>query len=288
VSLSEVYRELAGPIGPEPPDLARLLGALCARGRQAHPALVLADEAFVRHLARLSAAADDEPPALESLAAEDLFLASACLEGVPGATESFDAHCAGRLRAALVTIVKSDDARAEVLQRVREAVLVGTAGARPKLAAYAGQGPLDGWVAIVAQRLAISLGRHEAAGRRAHERATMEAAIVSQEPEVAFIKEQYKGEFERAFADALALLGERDRTLMRLHLVSGVSVESLGKMHNVSQSTASRWLASAREVVGAEVERLLGDRLSLARSEMASLAGLVASQIDLSMSRILR
>ena len=74
---------------------------------------------------------------------------------------------------------------------------------------------------------------------------------------------------------------------MRLHLVGGMSVEAIGKMYNVSQSTASRWLATARETVSSEVQRLLGERLRLAHSDVASLAGIVASQLDLSMSRIL-
>ena len=87
--------------------------------------------------------------------------------------------------------------------------------------------------------------------------------------------------------DALGALGERDRLLLRLHLVSGVSVENIGNMYGVSQSTASRWLAKAREDVAGEAQRLLRERLGVAPSEVASLADLVASQLDLSMSRIL-
>jgi RNA polymerase sigma-70 factor (ECF subfamily) len=277
----------AGSTGP--PDLEARLAAVCLRGRAAYPSLAVDDAVFARHLGRCAVgSADAPPPDLEDLQIEDLFLACACLERVPGAAEAFDARCAERLRRALASSVKADDARAEVAQRVREAVLVGNVDAPAKIANYSGQGPLDRWVAIVAQRMAITLARSETASRRAHERATLEAAVSGQQqPEISYIKEQYKDQFERAFAEALTALSERDRLLMRLHLVSGMSVESIGKMYNVSQSTASRWLASARETVAAEVERLLRDRLQLARSEMASLAGLVASRLDLSISRIL-
>jgi RNA polymerase sigma-70 factor (ECF subfamily) len=289
MGLDRAFLEGLGGSANAPPDLELRLAALLLLGRAAHPSLSVDDEAFARHLGRCVASAGDEAPALEDLQVEDLFLACACVERAPGAAEAFDARCGERLRVALSASVQAGDVRAEVAQRVREAVLVGTADAPPKISNYAGQGPLDRWVAVVAQRMAITLVRNESATRRAHERATIEAAVGGQQqPEIAYVKEQYREEFERAFAEALGRLDERDRLLMRLHLVSGMSVESIGKMYNVSQSTASRWLAAARETVQAEVERLLGDRLRLARSEMASLAGLVASQLDVSMSRILR
>jgi RNA polymerase sigma-70 factor (ECF subfamily) len=131
------------------------------------------------------------------------------------------------------------------------------------------------------------MSRSEATGRRAHERASLEAALVPQEPEIDFIKDKYRAEFEQAFADALGSVSEKDRLLLRLHLVTGVSVEGIGKMYQVSQSTASRWLAAAREAVAAEAQRLLAERVHLDGSEVASVARLVASQLDLSMSRIL-
>ncbi|HVZ72475.1 MAG TPA: sigma-70 family RNA polymerase sigma factor [Polyangia bacterium] len=287
--LTPAYVAGGGRSDADPLELESTLIVLCARGREAHPGLAVDDEVFARHLGRCVASAPEPPPSLDALEIEDLFLACACVAGVPGAPEAFDARCGEKARQALATSVKDEDERAEVAQRVREAVLVGGPDAPPKIVNYAGQGPLDRWVAVVAQRMAVTLVRGETAARRAHERAAVEAATGGQHaPEVALAKEQYRADFERALEEALQTLGARDRMLMRLHLVSGVSVEGIGKMYNVSQSTASRWLAAARDAVAAEVQRLLGERLRLGRSEMASLAGLVASQLDLSMSRILR
>jgi RNA polymerase sigma-70 factor (ECF subfamily) len=288
VSLADTFLTEAGDAGKQVLELEASLLAACARARRAHPALAVTDDAFARHLGRAVATEADEPPTdLDTLELEDLFLACAGLGGVAGAVDAFEARCGERIRAALAANVASPEARGEVAQRLRDAVFVGAVDAPPKLASYSGRGPIDRWAAIVAQRLALMMARSESTGRRAHERASLEAAIIPQEPEIAFAKEQYRAHFEQAFTDALAILGEKDRLLLRLHLVSGVSVKSIGKMYQVSQSTASRWLASAREAVAAEVQRLLGDRLQLARSEMASLARIVASQIDLSMSRLL-
>jgi RNA polymerase sigma-70 factor len=94
-------------------------------------------------------------------------------------------------------------------------------------------------------------------------------------------------QFERALADAIAALGSRDRTILLLQVVRNVSVESIGKMYGVAQATASRWLATARDRVQTEVVRLLRERLGASPDEIASLAGVLASQIDLSISRLL-
>lgn len=88
-------------------------------------------------------------------------------------------------------------------------------------------------------------------------------------------------------SEALAGAGARDRLILHLHLCGRVTVESIGKMYGVSQSTASRWLADARGAVSEEVTRRLRERLGLGPSELRSLAGLVASQLELSMSRLL-
>jgi RNA polymerase sigma-70 factor, ECF subfamily len=172
---------------------------------------------------------------------------------------------------------------------VRDLLLVGGADAPPKIADYGGQGPLDRWVAVVAQRQVINIVRSDAVEQRARDGvARAAAAELPAQPELALAKQRYRGEFERAMKDALAVLGDKDRLLLRLHLVSGISLDEIAKMYGVSQSTVSRWMARARDLIAAEVERLLRDRVQVSRGELASLAGLVASQIDLSMSRLLR
>jgi RNA polymerase sigma-70 factor (ECF subfamily) len=266
------------------------LEALVVRGRNAYPDLALDELTFVRHLARSVSSRDAETdPPLEQLHLEDLFLACACVAGVSGAAARFEERCGPRLKAALATTVKSPDLRTEVRQRVLDVLLVGTVDGPPKVAGYGGQGPLDSWTAVVAQRQLVTLLRKDTSEQRAREGAAMEAALGGAlQPEVAFAKQRYRAEFERAMADALLVLEERDRLLLRLQLVSQVSVESIGKMYGVAQATASRWLASARDRVQTEVVRLLRERLGASPDEIASLAGVVASQIDLSISRLLR
>jgi RNA polymerase sigma-70 factor (ECF subfamily) len=270
-------------------ELEARLEAAVARGRAAYPALPLDPINFVRHLARvLSRVAAEGQARLDALELEDLYLAAACGAGVEGAVAGFEARCGARIRVVLGNAVRSPDLRAEVEQQVRNALLVGNTAEPPKIVGYNGQGPLDRWVAVVAQRQALTLLRKDATEQRAREGAAVEAAMTgSAQPELLYAKERYRADFEQAMKEALLVLSERDRMLLRLHLISGVALEQIGKMYGVSQATASRWLARAREAVSTEVTRLLRERLSVSRDEMASLAGLVASQMDISISRIL-
>jgi RNA polymerase sigma-70 factor (ECF subfamily) len=290
VELAAAFQTELSPDGGVPgpdPALEERLSKLVARGSSAHPDLALDGVAFVRHLARC-AAMGATPVPLEGLHIEDLYLAWACGAGVAGAAARFEERCGPRLKAVLAPAVKSADLRAEIRQRVLDVLLVGTIDRPAGILGYGGQGPIDSWTAVVAQRQLTRLLRKDDAEQRAHEGAALEAALSGGvAPEVALAKQRYRAEFERAMADALSTLEERERLVLRLNLVSQISLQDIGKMYGVAQSTASRWLASARDQVQAEVTRLLRQRLGASPDEIASLAGEMASQIDLSISRLL-
>jgi RNA polymerase sigma-70 factor (ECF subfamily) len=273
-----------------PAELDRRLETLFGRGRAAHPSLAVPEEAFVAQLARAAAKLTSDGPTLEQLSIEDLYLACACVAGAPGAVGAFDARCGAKLQAAVAGHTKSEEERREMEQRLRHLLLVGDGEAPPHLATYGGQGPLERWVAVVAQRRIVTAIRSEQAERRAREGAAQEAAALETvlHPEVAFLKDNYKTAFERAMTAALAKLEERERMLLKLHLVNGVSVAQIGQMYGVAQSTASRWLADARDTVSTAVTEFMREHAGLKASELSSLAGLVASQLNLSMSRLLR
>jgi RNA polymerase sigma-70 factor (ECF subfamily) len=267
-----------------PPEAAR---AALARGQAAFPQLPLDEQAFSLHLARVLGE-DAVPAELTALAIEDLYLACACSTGVPGAAALFTARYGPTVRSAVARIVRDADA-AEIEQRVSDDLLVGSVTSPPKIASYAGRSPLERWLGVVAQREALTWLRENRAEARARDAAAAEPAPGGDvHPEMAFLKERYRSDFERALREALGRVAERERVLLRLHLVNGLTVEAIGKMYGVSQPTASRWLAAARETLLADVKATLTARLGTATDEIASLAGLVASRLDVSLSALLR
>jgi RNA polymerase sigma-70 factor, ECF subfamily len=263
------------------------LPGFCARGRATWARLELSDETFARHLAAVMARAEAGAPPLRERAIEDLYLACACLHGVSGAVEAFDATCDPAIRAAVARIARSAPQSDEIVQQLREVVLVGRAEAPPRIGSYAGRGPLSRWVAVTAQNIGLMILRSDRAEGRVRDAAAAEAMLSPADPEVAFIRERYRGALETALADALSALANRERLLLRLNLVNGVSIEKIARMYGVNHSTASRWLGRAREIVRDEMQRLLRERIRVTPSQIGSLWAVVGSQMELSLSRLL-
>lgn len=90
----------------------------------------------------------------------------------------------------------------------------------------------------------------------------------------------------RLFETAIGALPARDRTLLRLNLVDGLTIDELARMYQMHRATAARQLEHARGAVATAT------RLHLAATvppdELEEVARLVASQLDLSLSRVLR
>jgi RNA polymerase sigma-70 factor (ECF subfamily) len=278
------------PTGEAPahPDLAGLEAALltlCARGRGAHPGLSLDDAVFVRHLARCGASL---AAGGASTCAEDLFLACAALTDAPGAVNALRAGHRQGIAGYLRAIEKLETTVEEVEQRLWELLLVGGAGGPPKLGSYSGRGSLAGFIGILAQRIALDGGRQRGAEARAVAKMAAEVNAVAGDAELAFIKLRYKDGLEQAIRDALGLLDDRERMILRMHTIDGVTLDRIAKVYGVTQPTISRWLAEARARVFAGTRRLLRERLRVSEAEFDSIADLVVSQIDVSVSRILR
>ncbi len=272
---------------PDATTLEETLAAICARGRAAHPDTTVTDAAFVVHLARCGAPV---ATGAASVHAEDLFGAFACISG--------DAPTLARVRAAkrivLAGYLRHVDGSVpfidEVEQRLWDSILVGTLTSPPRLRTYSGTGPLAGWLGIAAQRIGLAIKREESAEERVGHRAAVEAGGADgglADPEVAFLKHDLRDQFQRAISDAISSLDDREKMIYRLHLVDGVTIDRIAKTYGVSQSTVSRWLAAARETVLREARRILRDELHVTADAFESICGLMASGLDLSVSRIL-
>ena len=209
------------------------------RGRAQFPSIDLDEETFARHLARVLAREGFGAADLANLAIEDLFLVSACLAKDPSAVTALRARHGTTIRQAVDRTARGRDA-GEIEQQVWDGMLVGSADTPARIGSYAGRAPLDRWLQVAAQRTALMWLRSNKAEARAHQGAAAEALLAPHtHPEVGFFKARYRGEFAQALTEGLGRMGERDRALLRLSLVNGLSVDKIGKMFGVSQPTAS-------------------------------------------------
>jgi RNA polymerase sigma-70 factor (ECF subfamily) len=259
------------------------LSPVFATGREAHPQIALQQQVFEAFLRRL---AEDVPGAgTNPLHAADLYLACACAEQVDGAAAAFEARFASVIGRAVARVLGDACQCDEAVQQVRERLLVGGADGKPKIGNYRGDGPLESWVAVASIRCAVSMGRSLTAERRLRAKAMGEVA--GADPELLLMKGQLRRELELAVAAGLDRLEQRERLVLRLYLVSGMTLAAIGCSLGISQSSVSRQVAQARDCVLAEVRQRLADRLKLDHSDLHSVYRLVASRLDVSLSRLL-
>jgi RNA polymerase sigma-70 factor, ECF subfamily len=239
-----------------------------------------------RVLTILEGAGTDSAETLEALHASDLYLAHACAIGVPAAIEVFMARF---LAGAGPYIREHKDVNADAIRReIEDTLLLGKNESGPQIAKYEGRGPLGAFVKRAAQFAAGTL-RRRAAAQREVEWVDELASVICSPPESTkrVVISRYSAVIQKAVLAALWTLERRQRTVVRLHLTQGVSLTRIGKMFNVNQSTASRWLQAAVDHLYAEIRRAIREEHGVDGSELESIVRDVRSQIDLSLSRIL-
>jgi RNA polymerase sigma-70 factor (ECF subfamily) len=282
-ALAELFLRLKPGAG-DPAALDARLRDIVGRAQRAWPAFAVDPARLVSHLATV--VGDDVAEGLADPHAEDLALGLACVDKVPGALAQLDRMCGPAIDGAVARIDRSPELRDEVRQTLWQRLFVGTPEQAPRILSYAGRGPLAGWVAVAAQRIALDL-RRAATRIAAADPGADQLLPADDHPEVDYLRMRYKTEFEAAVRDALAALPDRDRLLLRLTTVSGLSHEQIAHIYKVNQSTVTRWIAHAREQVLEATQQSVCGKLGVQRDEFMSLAGLLVSRIDLSISRVL-
>jgi len=272
----------AGP-SPDPPpdDLGPVLARICDDGRRAWPTLAVDEVTFCRFLGERVAVervmARDEP-----VLAADLYLACACVLGVPSASRELVHACDAPVRAALARILEPAD-RSEVVQRVWENLIVADP---PRIGQYRGDGTLLAFVRVAAVRQAISERRKtRPVGADALE--LLHIADDADDPELQYLKQHYRAEFRRSFATAFAGLPAAQQLLLRLDVVEQLTIDQAAAVYGRSRTTTGRHLLEARQALAHATLADLQTRLGLESSELRSLSRLVRSAIDLSVQQLL-
>lgn len=266
------------------PDAEPTLATLIASARQAWPALELDEAAFVDHLAQhLTADAT-----LASLHAADLWLAFACVLGDPAALTAFEQTVLARVPAVLKGNLPAGLSADDVLQSLRLKLFVRQSDAPPAIATYSGRGALLHWVRAAAVRLTQDHARARKLEHVTDDDALLDTPVLSQAPELNFLKNRFAPDFKVAFQEALLTLSPRDQNLLRLYYLEGSSPEEIGRVYQTHRTTVWRWLTQCREALLAQTRVMLAARTKVSDAEVSSLMNAVHSQLDVSLSRMLK
>jgi RNA polymerase sigma-70 factor, ECF subfamily len=252
-------------------------------GRAAWPEVALPFEAFERYFAA-HATASTFP---DEAHAADMYLACACSHGIDAALAVLERTLVGDVARAVASIDASHAFVEETLQATRERLLVRKGPGPSKIADYAGRASLRSWLRAVAVRRAVTECRRRS--ERHHEPLTAhdDVRLARDGPDFEYLRRRYKTVFEGAVRAAIDDLPPKQRLLLRLNMVEGMSVDKLAAIYKVGRSTAARWLASARRALLEQVRSDLCAKLGVTPTELDSLGGDVRSHLEVSIARLL-
>jgi RNA polymerase sigma-70 factor (ECF subfamily) len=244
------------------------------RGRAAWPDVSLDEAAFDAHFAALGA--DGEH-------ADDVYLACACASGEPAALAAFDLHFLTAVPHFIARIDPSPTLADELKQILREHLLMASAGARPRIAEYSGRGSLGGWLRVIAVRRVHRLRRHRVDDSPSDEAVVAQLVATTPTPEIALLRARYGAQMADAIKSAIAAMPARDRTLLKLHALDGLTIDELCGFYDVHRATVARWIARLRQQLFDEAAGTIRKLLGLDTAEADSLCRALGSQLDVSL-----
>lgn len=261
-------------------SLSQLLGA----ARQSWPSLDVDDALFVEHLAgRLN-----KDSVLNGLHAADLYVAFSCSLGDPAAMQALERDVLPQVPSVLKGNLPAGMTQDDVMQALRLKLFLRQPEAPPAISTYSGRGALLHWMRAAALRVTQDFARARKLEIATPDEAMLDTPAVNEDADVVYLKNQYAPEFKAAFQEAMASLSQRDQSLLRLQYLDGMSAEEIGRIYQTHRTTIWRWLTGCREELLKKTRKLLAERLKVSESEFSSLMNAMQSDLDVSLSRILR
>lgn len=285
-------RGLAELLASAPPSFEELLDGLWHEAAARWTGFVVAAPLFVQHVAERTAdvkSYDELTQWLKGLAAADLYLACGCMHGEDAAIRAFDKEVISRVPAFVSQQRLPAAFVDDVQQELRRKLLVSHGEKDPGIAGYGGRGELQNFVRATAVRTAISMRRPmDEKNQRDDGSVAERLSGATADPALESMKKQYRTEFKEALSSAIATLTSEQRNLLRMYYVDGVPTTQLATVFKLNQSNVSRRISAARTAIFDETKRQLRGRLKLTDSSFEELSQMVQSQLDLSLSRLLR
>jgi RNA polymerase sigma-70 factor, ECF subfamily len=264
-------------------ELERVLETHLSEARAAWPEIRVDPAAFVRFVA-----ARTFDGGLDGLKTVDLYATCACADGDSRAMVAVEARYFPPIDAALARMKLASGAVDDVKQGLRRLLFVGDEVSPPRITEYTGRGELRGWLRVTAVRAALKLLKKDKRETLVDEIADdlmRHAASAQGDPELLYVKEVYRAQFRTAFQAALESLSDREKNLLRQHVVDDLSIDELGALYQVHRATAARWLTSAREALLTRTRAEFMQHAHISRDECDSILRMVQSQLDVTIRR---
>jgi RNA polymerase sigma-70 factor, ECF subfamily len=270
-------------------ELDTVLGEQIARAEERLPHRPVSRDTLIDRIGDALLAAEGTPDrgALAKLNTADLYLATALAEQDARAIAIAETELMPAVRQSVGRIDANAGFVDEVSQRVRERLLVGDGTTPAAITQYRGTGPLARWVRVVASRIALDLKRADKWHADDGEDALAQMPAPN-DPELEVIWRTCADQYKAALAEAFASLSKRERNLLRQRYIDDLNIDALGRLYRVHPATTFRWLKQVEQRLATATRASLMTKLAISESQVHSMERLVASQLQLSLPRMLR
>jgi RNA polymerase sigma-70 factor, ECF subfamily len=269
---------LTGRTAPLPSELAPLVERRWGEAAAQWPALGIDAPVFLRYWAERIQPDEDVEAAVGGAHVADLLLACGCAAAVPSAIAEFDRILDARVGGWLSRVVTSPGFVDEVKQAARVRLLVEREAGRARIADYSGRGPLAAWVRVSVVHLALNLRR-----RDFRDLPVSDIALATEHPELRYLKGLDAPTLQEALRTAMASLSTRERNLLRLHHLDGMSTPEIAALFRTHRTTVRRQLNDCHGRLRDAVRTYLREQMGLADSSIDSLLRLPGA-LDLSLT----
>lgn len=220
----------------------------------------------------------------------DLYLACGCFLSLEKAIRRFDEIYIIKVPLFVSHMRLGASFAADLQQELRQKLLTpDAASGHPGIAAYRGRGELGNWLRAIAVRTAISRRRRRDEHVILDEgEAAEQLTELAVDPVLLHMRKQYGAEIKSAVEEAIAALSVEQRNLLRFHYIDGLSTPQLAAMLGINQSSVSRRLISIRDSIFQQTQERIRKKMRLSESEFSEISKQIHSQMNLSLSRILR
>jgi len=211
---------------------------------------------------------------------EDDYVRLACLRGRPGAAEALNDAYLLPLTEGIQRVCQSQELTDGVLQNLREKLLLPPT---PRLLAFRAPGNFRAWLKVVATSLALEVARERGVKRRREVELDEQLEALAAGPEEQYVRAELQEEFRAALRAAVKGLGERERQVLRMHLVAGWNITQIGRTFSVNKSTAARWLVAAKDHLHVLLCADLGRRLGAGSGDDSRVLEEMPSRLDINL-----
>jgi RNA polymerase sigma-70 factor, ECF subfamily len=202
---------------------------------------------------------------------EDLFLAMACSQGDRVAWEHFADDYVPLLRHFAVQVCPNPGESEDLAQEITAKLLKD----KGRLARYNGRGSLAGWLRVAISHAAIDRFRRRSRFSSLEELQDGRFEVTQQNPEENVSEETLDSRWGPVMTSltkaCLRALSVRDRLVLSLYYLRGVSLKDIGRQFGMHEATASRRLERMRRDIRKQVESELRKRHGLRAGEIDSL-----------------